>query len=390
MAAGVLIVTLLAYLRCLGNRFSLDDLDMIVGNRLIGQWSFLWNSLFSDPYWYRDPLHLPQSSYYRPLQDIWLGVNYHLFGLNPAPWHATMVALHLVAVWLVFRIVALLTADRPTALLAALLFGLLPVHAEAVAWEPGVDLSLCATFELSAFYLFIRRDSSRYRRPLSLLLYGLALFTHESAVAFPGLIALYTVLMKSPAEAQRASARLRSALFRAMPFVAEVFRYLIARRLALGFLLTEPSWVTHLSGAQLLMTLPRVIVAFAAVLVIPWLAGPYRGSLAVSSPLDSDFLLSVGILIAIAVGLLLALRNSSIARRRLYLFCTGWVAIAMAPMMNLRLFFEEAFVQDRYLYLASAGWCLMVADLAVRIAYRGARKMARYGCGCGLAADVRR
>src|SRR5208283_5556467 len=100
MLDGVLLLTMLVYLRCLGNGFVFDDHEMIVINRYLGQWSFLWKSLVNDSWWFRDPLHLPQSSYYRPLQDIWLGIHYQLFGLVPGGWHATMIALHLAAVWM--------------------------------------------------------------------------------------------------------------------------------------------------------------------------------------------------------------------------------------------------------------------------------------------------
>src|SRR5271157_4010541 len=89
LAVCVLTVTLAAYLRCLRNGFASDDLEMIVTNRYIGQRSFLWRSLVNDFFWYRDPSHLPQGSYYRPLQGLWYGIHYQLFGLNSLPWHAT-------------------------------------------------------------------------------------------------------------------------------------------------------------------------------------------------------------------------------------------------------------------------------------------------------------
>ena len=111
MLDGVLLLTMLVYLRCLGNGFVFDDHEMIVINRYLGQWSFLWKSLVNDSWWFRDPLHLPQSSYYRPLQDIWLGIHYQLFGLVPGGWHATMIALHLAAVWMAFKIASRLTGD---------------------------------------------------------------------------------------------------------------------------------------------------------------------------------------------------------------------------------------------------------------------------------------
>ena len=55
---------------------------MIIVNRYIGDWSFLWKAFVNDSWW-SGPADLPQSHYYRPLQDVWLGLNYQVFGLNP-------------------------------------------------------------------------------------------------------------------------------------------------------------------------------------------------------------------------------------------------------------------------------------------------------------------
>ncbi len=245
--AGVLLVTLLLYLRCLGSGFVFDDNLMVVKNAYIGSWSFFRISFSHDSWWYLDPLHLPASSYYRPLQDTWLGLHFHLFGLNPAGWHATMVALHLLVVWLVFRLASHLTGDRQAALLAAALFAVLPCHAEAVVWASAIPLPLAAAFELAALLLFIGRAQAPYRNwALAMLLYAGALLTHESAVMF------------------------------------------------------------------------------------------------------ND------------------------RRRGLYLFCVTWMAIAIAPMMNLRGIFQGSLVQDRYRYLPSVAWCVMIADCAVRAARIGA------------------
>ncbi len=375
IAGGVLLVTFCAYLRSLGNRFSLDDLDMIVGNRLIGQWSFIWRSLLSDPYWYRDPAHLPQSSYYRPLQDIWLAIQFHLFGLNPMPWHLSLVLLHLVGVWFVFKIAMQVADDVRIAALAALLFGLIPLHAEAVAWEPGVDMSLSGVLELAAFYFFITRSTSTTRWLPALLFYTAALLTHEAAVLFPALIALYVFLIEplgAPAswegKLDTILARLRRSLICAVPFVGDAIGYLIARRLSLGFLFHQPGWITHLTPALTILTLPRVIVGYIALLAMPWLAGPRRAMLTVSSASSPHFWGPVAIVLVLAAAFAAAVRNHP--HRRRYLFFAAWIAVAMAPVVNLRLFFDRAFVQDRYLYFASVGWCLMVADFAVSLADR--------------------
>ncbi|HVN63652.1 MAG TPA: hypothetical protein VMT58_03365, partial [Candidatus Binataceae bacterium] len=189
--AGILIVTAAVYARCLSNGFVFDDHEMIVLNRFIGDWSFYWKSIVNDSWWFRDPAHLPQSAYYRPLQDIWFAINFHLFGLEPMGWHATMVALHLVAVWLAFRVACTLTSDRIAGLIAAALFALMPLHAEAIVWASAIPLPLAAVFEFAALELYLR---GRIRS--SLALFAGALLSHESAVVFPLLIGAHGYFLK--------------------------------------------------------------------------------------------------------------------------------------------------------------------------------------------------
>ena len=262
------------------------------------------------------------------------------------------------------------------AALAALLFGLIPLHAEAVAWEPGVDMSLSGMLELAAFYFFITRSRSVPRPVAALLFYAGALLTHEAAVLFPAFIALYVFLLEPLGVPARhdgmrdsAVARLPRSVICALPFAAEAIAYLGARRLALGFVLHQSHWLNHvMTPALTILTLPRVIAGYIGLLAMPWLAGPRRELLTVSSAASPHFWGPVAILLVLAGAFLAAVRNHP--HRRRYLFFAAWTAVAMAPLVNLRLFFDRAFVQDRYLYFASAGWCFMVADFAVSLADR--------------------
>ncbi len=111
---AALALTLMVYLRCIGNAFVYDDNEMILINRSIGDWAMMWRSFVNDSWWFRNPQKLPQSAYYRPLQDVWLSANYHLFGFAPPGWHLMTIAVHLIAVWLVFRIARELTDTRWT------------------------------------------------------------------------------------------------------------------------------------------------------------------------------------------------------------------------------------------------------------------------------------
>jgi tetratricopeptide (TPR) repeat protein len=384
---GVMLSAALVYLRCLSGGFVFDDDSMIVANRYLGQWSFFWKSLVNDSWWFRDPIHLPQSSYYRPLQDIWLGLNFHLFGPNPTGWHAAMIALHLLIVYLVFRVAARLTADWRAAALAAMLFALLPVQVEAVAWASAIPHELSTVFELAAFYL-ICAQPTRTSWALVIFLYSAALLSHESAVAFPALVASYGFLLPiEPLESRSAAptpaaAGIRRTMVRIAPLALEVAAYMFVRWMVLGFIVTSPSAPpTPLTRTQALMIAPLVLVEYVALLAIPTRAGGLHFVPFVGGPGSPNFYIPLAALIAIAAAFVFAIRNHP--RRRLYLFCAAWIATTIAPAMNLRALYQ--YVHDNYLYLPSIGWTVMVADCAVTLARRSIA--ARWAVG-GVAAAL--
>ena len=67
----------------------------------------------------------------RPLTYFTFWLNFELGGKNPIGYHAVNLALHLAAVLLLYDVLRRLL-DRPRALLAAALFAVHPIQAEAV------------------------------------------------------------------------------------------------------------------------------------------------------------------------------------------------------------------------------------------------------------------
>ncbi len=199
------------------------------------------------------------------------------------------------------------------------------------------------------------------------MLYAGALLSHESAITFPALLALYVFLLESPAGTPALKVRLRLAIARVLPFVAEVFIYLAIHKLAVGAI-TSPPHGHHMTTAQALMSVPEVLATYAMLLVVPWTAGPAHRLLPPASIGASGFWMPATMVIAALALAVVAIMNSP--RRRLYLFCAGWMAVAIAPAMNTSALRFDMVVQDRYLYLPSFGWCLMAATVLAGFARR--------------------
>jgi Flp pilus assembly protein TadD len=368
----ILAVTAVVYLRCLANAFVLDDVVMQVKNPDLRDWSFLWKAFTRSEFWYSEAgfIQVQQYRNYRPILNVWYWVDYHLFGLHPAPWHASIVMVHLVAVWLVFKICRRLANDSTAALIAAAAFALTPIHAGAVVWLAACGMVIGSSLTLGAFYLIMpRADGTATTRnwAAAILLYAGALLSHESMAVFPAIVACYAFLFDDADSPPTASIWMRAsrAVIWQLPFAVELVLYFIARRLALGFFLGNPNDLQNtLTGAQAVLTVPLVLATYLYMLVMPWLTLPNHAVLPVSSPLSPEFWVPIAaIAVAVAVFLVFALRSP---RRGFYLFCAAWIGVTLTPMMMLHS--VPHLVQDYCLYLPSVGWCILLGDLIARVA----------------------
>ncbi len=374
LLAAVLIVTAMLCSGGLGSGFPFDDEALIVHNVALSDWFFPLKALTHEEFWFSNAGYFPHSRNYRPLLLIWFWLDYHLFGLHAPFWHASVLAIHLLAVWLVFRIALELAEDSNSALLAALLFGIIPVHAEALCWMANAGLVIGATLELAAFYLVMKSRRDARMMVLAAALYAPALLCHESVAVFPALVALYAFLfgtsrVDAPSESARepALAGVRRAVAWAAPFAIEVLGYLFVRWLVLGFAIRASAEPCNLlTPTQDVMTVPVVFTTYLTLLAAPWLALPNHPVFPVSSARSPHFWIPVAAMAALGAALVLVWQRS--ARRKFYLFCAAWVAISLAPMMVLSALYT--LVQDTYLYLPSVGWCVLAGDLATRFPSR--------------------
>lgn len=361
--AALLVGASLIYFRALGNQFVYDDNEEIRLNHLIGDWSFAWRSFAHDSWWFRDPARLPQSAYYRPLQDLWLALNFHAFGMNPFGWHLAMIAMEVLAVFLVFKVAQALTGDFASALIAAALFAILPIHAQAVVWPSAIVMPMAAIFELGALLIVIQHGP---RTPAwlaaAMALTALAMLSHESAIVLPAIIASYLLIEPVIKSRERTwMIRVRDAAIGSAGFFAVAAAYLLLRYTILGFI-SRANPTNHMSAAEIALTMPEVVGQYVLLLITPWRAEPAHPVVQVASAMAPEFYVPLFGLLAIigAAAMLLAYRRHA----PLYFFCAAWIALAIAPVLNLGALSPIAMVEDRYLYFPSAGWCVMLGALA--------------------------
>ncbi len=353
-----LLATGLAYLRTITFDFVFDDFAEIVLNPRLQSWSNIPGYFLQQAWSVVDPAW--QGSYYRPVIWVWLTLGYHLFDSIPGYWHLAGIAMHLLATVLVYWLGRRLLGDPRAAALAALLFGVYPVHVEDVAWVTSTGDLLFAILFLSSFlcYLKWRQDEPRRRAwfLLSLLLFALGMLTKETAAAVAGLVFCYEWLFAGGLPSWRK--RLSASLAWSLPYLILVLGYLGARWLVLqGF--AHP---THPASArEVLLTTPLVLWFYLKKLVWPFGLSPlYDIELVKRATWASVGVPVLGIVLAGAVAWLAARKS------RVRQFLLLWIGGTLLPALaGLAVFQPHDYAHDRQLYIPSVAFVMLLA-LAIR------------------------
>jgi tetratricopeptide (TPR) repeat protein len=287
-------------------------------------------------------------------------LNYALFGLRPWGWHLGAILVHVATAATVFWLARKLGLEYWTAALATLIFALHPVHIEVVSWISAASDSMVTIFVVMAFIAFLNgRDPAGTKKIVwwlaSLVSLACALLTKEMAVTFAPLVGLYAWLHPAQARTSRGQ-KLLGAVMEAAPYVLLTIAYALLRKHALP----------HATGqfdpghgiADAIRTLPLVISFYLWKLFVPvGLTGLYY------TPYVTAAILSHVLVPIVALGVVLAglwywnrrEGKSTIA------FAGLWMLVGLAPALYLRNFGNGDFVRDRYIYLPSVGFAILLA-----------------------------
>jgi protein O-mannosyl-transferase len=366
MEALVCAVTFLAYLSTLSFGFIYDDKAVIVDNPVIRSWDFLTRYLLPQA---SASIEQPAGgSFYRPISVLWLRLNYVIFGLNPAGWHFALLAGHVLMTYLVFVVVEKLSR-RSTATLAAILFGLHPVHTENVAWLSSVNDLLMSLFVLASFLAYLKFREGRKSTlwmAASLVLFLAALLSKEPAAVFPLLIVAFALIFGSSRTARNSipawssfKDSLKGGLV-SIPYFVVLAIFLVVRRLMLH---GEAQSLTTLSWNTMLLSTPSILWFDLKHLLFPVSSSEFYSLTYVTAPGLENFLLPM--LFLAAAALAVAYWISTLRDTRLAVFASGFAFATILPTLYLRAIAPGNFVHDRFLYLPSVGTVILIA-LAVQ------------------------
>jgi tetratricopeptide (TPR) repeat protein len=384
-ALCVAIVTFIVYLPALKNGFvSLDDEMYITNNPYITRLNsdfFGW--AFSEFY----------AKNWHPLTWLSHAIDYSIFGLNPFGHHLTNVIIHstnsMLVVLLSIRLLIYYRAINEfkqlqstlfkdytivvAGTISGLLFGIHPIHVESAAWVAERKDVLCAFFFLLSLLLYLQYAYSRAKGGavanklcladrnyiLSLIFFIFAVFSKPMAVTLPVVLLLLDWLPFERFHRQS----FKKIIIEKTPF------FIISFDLAVNTILAQRA-----DGIKTLSEFPfswRIINSFHSIIayivrfIYPVGLSPFYPFPDEKSLFSLEYTLMIFIVSAITI-----IFAALFLRGRKVLFVV-WIyyLITLLPVLDIVKVGQHAFA-DRYMYLPSVGFCLLVG-IAASILFNG-------------------
>src|SRR5205809_6098183 len=310
--------------------------------------------------------------HYIPLTWMTLGLDYLLWGMNPVGYHLTNLLLHAAnAVVFFFVVRRILTLALPSpserghalavsAGFAALVFAIHPLRVESVAWVTERRDVLSGLFYLLTILLYLRaREREERGRAwywLSVAAFVCALLSKSMVVNLPVVLLILDVypLRRLGGAVGWLSESARRVYVEKIPFVLLSAG---ASAIALMAQLSHDTMVSvvQLGGLGRLADSAYGLSFYLWKMVAPVNLSPLYELPPAVNPWAPPFLLSYGVVVALT-AIVLAFR------RRVPGLPAAWVAyiVVLLPVLGI---FQSGpqIAADRYTYLASLGWAILVS-----------------------------
>lgn len=329
--------------------------------------------------WMFTTFHL---GHWQPLSWVSLALDHRVWGLDAAGYHLTSLALHTVNAMLVFALARALLGRAglddvhrtPAAFLAALLWALHPLRVESVAWATERRDVLSATAILTALLVYVRNPERRSSTGIALAAMVTGVLAKASGMVVPALLVILDVhpLGRLGGRVGWTTPAARRVWAQKLPFVAvAVIAAVIAARAQQAAGALRPLAAMTVSQRVAAAMYQSGFYLWKTVVPIDLL--PMYEFPADMGPTHAGALAAAATAAAVAIlGLALRRRCPGIAAAfAAYLVC-------IAPTLGL-LQSGPQLAADRYTYLASIGWSVLVAGALVSGASAPWRRVALAG-----------
>jgi tetratricopeptide (TPR) repeat protein len=293
--------------------------------------------------------------HYQPLTWMTLGLDYCLWGMDPAGYHVSSLLLHGISAGLLFTVLRELTASARAAAAGALFWSLHPLRVESVAWITERRDVLCGVFFLLSVLAYLR--SCRERQAggsgtrwlvLSVAAYLASLLSKSLGILLPlALLVLDVVPLRRFTPGQR-----RRVLMEKLPYAAcavAVYLVMIAAMKEIGQVRASSAPLERVAQASFGVCL------YLWKTLLPWHLSPLYPIDQGVDPAQARFVVCLIVAPLLTIGLAL------LARKRPAPFA-AWLAflILVAPVLGFVVRGYQL-AADRYTYLSTLPFSLLLA-----------------------------
>ncbi len=355
----IVLVAMATYFNSLGNYFLIDDFWHLheaartPWSALLQPWQYSGDDFKA--YWFNEQRlhHVQGEGFFRPMVTLLYKLAGAAFGLDAWGYHLINVALHALASLAVFAIARLLFSRRWVAV--ALIFAAHPSHAEAVQWvAANADVATGCFFMASfaAFGWWLRQ-----RRPWqyagAVLAFATALCAKESAIVLPAVLLAYEFYRAHAAGERRPRPGELAARHAAFWVMAALYLLMHIRTFAGVPAMNEGGNYLH----NPLSATFAPFVLFNTVYELLHLLIPFP-----LFPIDPGELIGKAGGLPVAAACLAVLAAMWFGTRRLIGHRRGWSFFPLFTVLTLAPTFP-LLVAQRFLYVPSLGFCLMLGAL---------------------------
>jgi len=369
-------ICFLFYHNTFDNGFVYDDHDQIINNPWIRDFRNI-PTIFSSGVWSFREFGGSAGIYYRPFMHLFFSIEYHFFQSDPSEYHMINVCLHALNAVVVFMFLRLLlsavlkesqkTRTDVVAFFAAIIFAVHPINSEVVNWISAIPELTFSLFSLLAFYCYIKAEHDKKNYFFSLLFFSLGLLCKETALTLPAMLLAYD-LIKGIHKKYKIFKRIALWVAANYPFFIISILYLILRERVLnegihhGSLHYEYIFLVFAWGVEIFLKNIGEILF------------PYNQGINPVYHMD-DFFLFYLVFACISLFFCLYLTTPirklfftvSQETRRLVLLSFALFAIPLLPALNY-IALPYYVLDERYLYLSSIGFSLLLAFFLLKIA----------------------
>jgi tetratricopeptide (TPR) repeat protein len=282
---------------------------------------------------------------------------WHFWGANPFPYHLFNVLVNACCVALVFFLCETLFADTALSFLTALIFCLHPIHTEAVSWIAGGPYALSGLLFIAAMIFYARAQNSLFYLALAVLSFAVCLFAGNAAAALPVMFLVYELFFRDSSKEDKTLRRTRLLALTLILLIAAMFIaiFVVSRN---RFTRT----IFYFRGPTYLVVIAKAFIYYLKILYLPLQRGLYHpfGYDTVNTGKVSAAFFAALFALTAALFLFFKLRK----RHRPLSFGIAFFLVTYLPYSNIIPVCN--IVSERYMYLPSAGFAIILAYLFLK------------------------